>query len=570
MKKLLAIVLTLVMALGCLGAWAEETVEVPAYSQETLIAGSVSHDLVQMFVPMFGEVDPAVVEAVLNALEAVCLDVRESENVASIDLTTADYSLASTVCAVDEEGVTIVSDLFPHFAVRTTLAELDEAAESLTAMADEMGLKEDALPFSIEMPEITEEQAAALTESITAYVEDIEAFITAVQEGAVVAEDGSTVTIPLTMNQVAGLGEALLTRLNGDEALKSFLNFFIDQVNAQVSEEERVSLDQLLQMGLSGVQSLKTEEDQFLGAATMGATADGGQLVSVNIGNMLDIAITLNPDATIDLTALFAANGITDKDAQIAGILDGSNADDVLVKAALASTVDEDGTTVSSAVIDFLVGGVDIKITDTSKSYGEGTADYSTLNTVVVSCDMLGGDLFELNVAGIYCDDVAAPDLEGLTVISLAKATEEEQEALAKDVVNYGIPALISRFVLAAPDEAAALVDACAASKAGTDGIDEDFESDGIDEDFEFDGEDYVEEDDGIDLTGVWTAGDSTLTLDAEGNFTLNWKGETVEGTWEKMFGFLYLDTETVGTSAEYTESSITMTLGFSTLEFAR
>ena len=570
MKKLLALVLALMLALGCAAAVAEEAA--PAYGLDTKLQLTLNHDLGPMLAGMItGNYDEKISEAVMDVLDSVYLDVACGGNVVDMALMGNDYPLTSVVGVADEAGVTLVGDLFPHYALRVEYADLQAALEELSKQLNlSMGDEADS-----QMPQLSEEEMQALMADLAGYGEDIDAFLASVQDGMVVAEDGSAAQITLTSQQLVGLAESLLNRLSADEVLKPYLQMMIDQVNAQLPEDQKVTLEQALAAAAQKVQEFKAAEDTELAVVTTSQQEDGSAYVELNIVNKVLVAANTMENG-LDATVLICQKGITDAEAQLNGIMDGTNAEDMAVQLSVRSAVDENDVANTAFGMDFLYGGVDVGLMLNNAQTGAGTLDYVSHTVGSLSVNLLGGDVLQLDVVTIADDIPAAPELGDRAVLNVAKLTEEETQALVKDVATYGVPALAAACVQGMPDQVAALVELGIQAKdlsflpGSQDQTEESYDYSYDTEDYSYEEEPY--EDDGIDLTGTWTAPDGTvLILNADGTFTLIYCGKETQGTWEKPFnGSVSLDTEHVGVYWDYTETTISGTIGFDWLDFTR
>ena len=570
MKKLLALVLALMLALGCAAAVAEEAT--PAYGLDTKLQLTLNHDLGPMLAGMItGNYDEKISEAVMDVLDSVYLDVACGGNVVDMALMGNDYPLTSVVGVADEAGVTLVGDLFPHYALRVEYADLQAAMEELSKQLNlSMGDEADS-----QMPQLSEEEMQALMADLAGYGEDIDAFLASVQDGMVAAEDGSAVQITLTSQQLVGLAESLLNRLSADEVLKPYLQMMIDQVNAQLPEDQKVTLEQALAAAAQKVQEFKAAEDTELAVVTASQHEDGSAYVELNIVNKVLVAANTMENG-LDATVLICQKGITDAEAQLNGIMDGTNAEDMAVQLSVRSAVDENDVANTSFGMDFLYGGVDVGLMLNNAQTGAGTLDYVSHTVGSLSVNLLGGDVLQLDVVTMADDIPAAPELGDRAVLNVAKLTEEETQALVKDVATYGVPALAAACVQGMPDQVAALVELGIQAKdlsflpGSQDQSEESYDYGYDTEDDSYEEEPY--EDDGIDLTGTWTAPDGTvLILNADGTFTLIYCGKETQGTWEKPFnGSVSLDTEHVGVYWDYTETTISGTVGFDWLDFTR
>lgn len=572
MKKLLALALALIMALGCAGAFAEEAA--PAYGIDTQVQLTLSHNIGPMLIGMAtGNYDEQMSEAILDVLDSMYLDIACGGNVLDMALMGNDAPLTALVGVKDEDGVTLVGDLFPHYALRVENAELEALAQQLSEQLQEQL----QLPGTegVQLPELSEEELQALMEDMQGYSKDINAFLAAVQNDMQVTEDGTTAVIPLTTHQLAGLAESVLNRLSVDEVLKPYLQMAIDQANAQLSADQQVTLEQVLATASQKVEELKAAEDTVLATLTLMNNEDGSTYMELNAANKVLLTVTA-VSTGMDATMLISKNEITDAEALLNAITDGSNAEDAAVQLSIHSETDENGVDNNAFGLELLYGGTDVGLTCNNAQTGAGTIDYVSHTIGALSVNLLGGDLVQLEVVTMADDIPVAPELGERTVLDPLKLIDEEKQALIKDVTNYGIPALAAACVQAMPDQVAELVELGIQAKdlsflpGSQDQTEESYDYSYDTEDYSYEEEPY--EDDGIDLTGTWTAPDGTvLILNADGTFTLIYCGKETQGTWEKPFnGSVSLDTERVGMYWDYTETTISGTIGFDWVDFTR
>ena len=574
MKKLLALALALIMALGCAGAFAEEAA--PAYGIDTQVQLTLSHNIGPMLIGMAtGNYDEQMSEAILDVLDSMYLDIACGGNVLDMALMGNDAPLTALVGVKDEDGVTLVGDLFPHYALRVENAELEALVQQLTEQLEAQFQEQLPGTEGVQLPELSEEELQALMEDMQGYSEDINAFLAAVQNDMQVTEDGTTAVIPLTTHQLAGLAESVLNRLSVDEVLKPYLQMAIDQANAQLSADQQVTLEQVLAMAGQKVAELKAAEDTVLATLTLMNNEDGSTYMELNAANKVLLTVTA-VSTGMDATMLISKNEITDAEALLNAITDGSNAEDAAVQLSIHSETDENGVDNNAFGLELLYGGTDVGLTCNNAQTGAGTIDYVSHTIGVLSVNLLGGDLVQLEVVTMADDIPVAPELGERTVLDPLKLTDEEKQALIKDVTNYGIPALAAACVQAMPDQVAELVELGIQAKdlsflpGSQDQTEESYDYSYDTEDYSYEEEPY--EDDGIDLTGTWTAPDgSQLILNADGTFQLTYATKETQGTWYKFApGSMMLDTERVGQYCDYTEDAIITVIGFEELTFTR
>lgn len=125
MKKLLALILALMLALGCASAFAQTVVTKVTVGREQALAlasGSGVPD------DQLGIIDAAL--AVVNALD---VRVTTVEDGAQVDLGLNDEDALSLGWATDEAGVAVVSTLFPNYYLTITNETIESMMEQMAA-----------------------------------------------------------------------------------------------------------------------------------------------------------------------------------------------------------------------------------------------------------------------------------------------------------------------------------------------------------------------------------------------------------------------------------------------------
>ena len=137
MKRILAMLLALTMMLGCTAALAEETAEAAPEALLSMVTLSVDRDFVTTYAASMDaegtNTYATLAGAALDALEKVHLYVLCGEDTGAVVLGTEDADLATANYLVDDNGLTLVSNLIPHYALRVTPEELQMLAKQMTA-----------------------------------------------------------------------------------------------------------------------------------------------------------------------------------------------------------------------------------------------------------------------------------------------------------------------------------------------------------------------------------------------------------------------------------------------------
>ena len=405
------------------------------------------------------DLDAKYVDAILGILETVYADITFGDMVADINLIANDQTLCAFKGAVDGDGLILVGDVIPHYAVKIT-------AEDIQALMEQ-------LPVSGITEMISEEEMGAIMGALQNYGEDISAFVNTLSESAEVSEDGNTMTLNITSHQLSSLADALVTRLSADEVLRPFIEKILEQVNAQQEEgTEPVTLEALLEQARQYVQQIGEAEDQIV--ATIAVTnSEEGQKILATIANVAQIKVDVS-GSIIDVRALVSQAGLEeggDWEGLYSGLVAGSNYQD----SALVLHIDtnyadyEDGKYFSFQV---LTGGEDITISTLYTAKGEGTPDYFAYTNTGIDIGKNFGEVLQIVLNTTYADAPVAPDLEGLIVIDPFQAGEEETQGLLNDAMTYGLNAVMSNAMQAMPDQMAAVTELFMSSSEGALGED--------------------------------------------------------------------------------------------------
>ncbi|MBS7301065.1 MAG: hypothetical protein KIG71_08610, partial [Eubacteriales bacterium] len=128
MKKLVALLMALVLALSCTAAFAEEA----AAATGTMTGLSVALD--ENYVKsLAGAMDPdgslgyaQAADAILQVLDNLGIYVVEEGDLAHVSVELNETVIANLTAAADDTGVSVVSSLFPHYAIRAEGASFSD------------------------------------------------------------------------------------------------------------------------------------------------------------------------------------------------------------------------------------------------------------------------------------------------------------------------------------------------------------------------------------------------------------------------------------------------------------
>ena len=232
-------------------------------------------------------------DAFLQVLDNLGIYVVEEGDLAHVSVELNETVIANLTAAADDTGVSVVSSLFPHYAIR----------------AEGVSFSDMLIPsYTINDQSFTQEEMTAMLQQLSAvvapYWEDALA-ISAQIQGAV-NEDGSATSVITTKN-VAALWSAWSTRLSTDAAMQGILQSVLELVNE--GQPEQLTLPELMQSVQSAVDELNAQEENVMAAVTVYEDeAAGSQHVILNAMDSLQLQLSSyvneNNHACMDITLM--------------------------------------------------------------------------------------------------------------------------------------------------------------------------------------------------------------------------------------------------------------------------
>ena len=133
MKKLLALVMALMMALSCFTALAEEPAQktAPTYELPVITVTDeivVNEEAVLALLPMFGidEASAAMFKPVLSLLGNLSFKAVTDDSGLQFEVNLKGQNIATTACEMNDTGVAIASDLLPSYALTMSYETIQE------------------------------------------------------------------------------------------------------------------------------------------------------------------------------------------------------------------------------------------------------------------------------------------------------------------------------------------------------------------------------------------------------------------------------------------------------------
>lgn len=443
MKKLLALMMTLALALSCVGVQAEMTLPVNANVTVQVNGDSLS-TLLMMTGTEMDENSTAAMSNLLAMLNALSVNVAATEEGMQAELRLKDTAVGTVNLGADEKGnLVMVSDLFPTYAITMAPETLNQLLSLDTADQPALANVDDVV--------------AALQQQTAAAVEGLQEKIGQPVPGEYVIEGAdfnTMVPVELTMGEVMQVGVSVVKGLMANETVLAFLGELgmpmdeftpeaLDEDLADMSEEEAatpVNMNLYFQMDAEG----NTSDNMYITYET----AIDGENVSVAFGYV---------DGKVYVHALMSEEAYETEDAlRQAAQMGTANTGTFDVVAG----TDADGNVAFS--FEMLVEGMymAVKADGQPTAAGlQGKAEFYLLDAENALLTLKG----ELTQGvGELTNTVST---EGKTVLALEElmamdedALDAALEGLGEDVENFGLFTLLGNAANAMPDEMNALM----------------------------------------------------------------------------------------------------------------
>lgn len=418
MKKVLALLMTLVLTLSCVGALAEEATTTKA----TL---SVNGDMLAMLAGLTDAEDQQLLNTILAVVNNLGLTAVEAEGASQLTLTLKDAPVSSTTLTFGDEGsMVMVSDLFPSHAITLSAADLSQ--------------------FMGSMP--SEEEITALVSSLeapmAAFMEGFLSHATAPVTGEYEFEGAAfnaMVTIDMTMDEMKILVLNLVKSLMENPTTASLFASMGDINVAEIDEE------------LKDLAEADPEDTVPLNIALYNNEAEGNVYITLNVADE-DMTFSVAGglvNGTFSLHLVAGESIYTSVEEMRQAAMVGSG--DVMVFDWVIA-IDEAMETLN-ATMDMIFQGVSLRLAiDLSASAIKMDLYFMTTDAPILSINLMvdnGGEIVPVTT-------------EGKTVINFMELANDAEGALSSallmDVMSFGLNNLIANAAAAMPDEVSALV----------------------------------------------------------------------------------------------------------------
>ena len=142
MKKILALLLALVMALGCVGAFAEKTdtentIANPSFT--VTFESKADVDALIALLPMFGvnETTAAQMQSILPLLANTNGQIVIADNGVQFDLGLKGQTVLTVAGELTESGIAVASDILPSYVITMAKETVEQMLQQFTAQSEE-------------------------------------------------------------------------------------------------------------------------------------------------------------------------------------------------------------------------------------------------------------------------------------------------------------------------------------------------------------------------------------------------------------------------------------------------
>ena len=418
MKRIIALLLALVMALGCVGTFAEEASQ-PAFTMA--FESKVNVEAISQLLPMLGvdESAAAALQAILPLLAETNGQIVIADNGAQFDLGLKGQTVLTVAGEMTESGIALASDILPSYVITMAKETVEQMLQQFTAQSEEAAPNMDM---------------NAVVESLTGYfMQFASAVTTAVSNGEpevgeFVFEDldltfNCRMPIEIDMEAIKAAALTLVEQLKNDESFASLISALGSKgISVDITENPEIVVPEVTVYAYTNVD----EEGNNIGEVNMVTVevASEGQTVNVTVlmeGQNVIVYVEM-PEQNISVTVRVEPN---DSGIFVSFVM---NAAGVQAAETLTVTMGEAIQLYSETYLSDMENPIATDLVTLARS---GERDFTVLDE---------------NKAEITVEQLMA-DTEGETI-----------GTLLGDVMSNGLGALLTKVSEIMPDEVAALM----------------------------------------------------------------------------------------------------------------
>ena len=331
MKKILALLLALVMALGCAGAVAEEpqtnepAIELPSFT--VAFESTVNVDALLALLPMFGidETTIGMMKTILPLLAETDGQMVLADNGAQFDLGLKGQNVLTLACEQTEGGFALASDILPSYVLTLSNETIEELLKQFTAQAEDAFANVNFEELMVNYMGYAMEFSSAVTDAVSFGDAEVGEFTFKDLE----LTFNCRMPIIIDVDVIKAATENLIAKLKADESIASLISamgtfgmpvdmseetavIFPDEVTAYAYSNVDEEGNQVGETTLVTVETTTTAEEVTVNVNVTVLVEGEGVSVMVEIPGQ-DIVISVNVEPTEDgaaISIVFSAMGI--------------------------------------------------------------------------------------------------------------------------------------------------------------------------------------------------------------------------------------------------------------------
>ena len=444
MKKFLAILMAALMVLSCTAGLAETTV---APAREVFAYLKLDRDFIQSYAASMDESYASIAGLVLDMIEKTAVDVVISNGFATGALVAGDDNtpLCDFSVVTLEDSVAVTSSLFPNYALRVKIEDLEALVEQNTNIS--LGGQQ------ISREEL-EQLVVSLAGSVEGYATDLSAYLEKLSEKFEVSEDGTHVSLALTTNEAADVIEIIVNRLTNDEPVKNFLN--------KALADQEMTAEQFIEQMKAAVAQLRASEAQQLATIDVYNEEDGSTTVELDLaGKVLvtfNMGVNANGENEVNIYIVTCKEGTEDWQGVYDAVVAGEDTENTVLYISVNYGVDENGAEQSFVFVEANTQGQDVIFSALVSTENAGTIDEEIYVNAGIDLGITDDDVAGIEAYSFYTDEYEVPSLEGLTMIDVLNADDETMNAFMSDIYMNGLMSVLGNLQTALPEQAAAIM----------------------------------------------------------------------------------------------------------------
>ena len=425
MKKILALLLALVMALGCVGAVAEETagentIALPSFT--VAFESTLNTDAVAALLPMFGidEATAAQVQPILTLLANTNGQLVFADNGVQLDLGLKGQNILTIAGEQTEGGFALASDILPSYVITLANETIESILQQFTAQTEDAMAGVDMNALAEKLTGYFMEYAAAVTGAVKPGDPEMGEFTFEFEDGSLTFNCRMPIDVDMETIKTATL--SLVEQIKNDENVASLISALENMnIPVEITDNPEVVIPEVTVYAYTNVD----EEGNSTGEATMVTVETTAEDQTVNVtvlvnGQSVSVFVEIPEQGTVNVYVEPTESGLSvSVEMDAAGI---QCAEDIEVSVGENGLVLESETyfmdmenAITTDVVTFAMGG-------------ERTFAVQDENKTAIAAEQLMADS-EGEIIGALMADVMSNGL-GALIAKVSEVMPEEAGAL--------------------------------------------------------------------------------------------------------------------------------------------